>query len=51
VFHIKHTPGHPEDELDLNIAPGQQFSPNKLRSALERLYMGIVGVMKSLFFG
>ncbi|KAH7238082.1 hypothetical protein BKA59DRAFT_530807 [Fusarium tricinctum] len=42
VFHVKHTPGHPEDELDLNIAPGQQFSPNKLRSALERLYMGII---------
>jgi hypothetical protein len=48
VFHVKHTPELPEDELDLNIAPEQQFSPNKLRSALERLYMGIVGNEKFL---
>lgn len=50
VFHVKHTPDHPEDELDLNIASGQQFSPNKLRSALERLYMGIVGATRFKLF-
>ncbi|CAG7563787.1 unnamed protein product [Fusarium equiseti] len=39
VFHLKHVPNHPEDELDLNVAEDEQFSPNKLRAQLERLYM------------
>ncbi|KAJ4113241.1 hypothetical protein NW768_011518 [Fusarium equiseti] len=39
VFHLKHFPSYPEDELDLNVAEDEQFSPNKLRAQLERLYM------------
>jgi hypothetical protein len=42
VFHLKHTPNHPEGEMDLEIAEQEQFSPNKLRAQLERLYMGAV---------
>lgn len=44
VFHLKHVPNHPEDELDLNVAEDEQFSPNKLRAQLERLYMGAVSL-------
>ncbi|KAJ4269762.1 hypothetical protein NW762_001430 [Fusarium torreyae] len=40
VFHLKHVPSHPEGQLDLNVADEEQFSPNKLRAQLERLYMG-----------
>ncbi|KAM0495469.1 hypothetical protein ACHAP8_008060 [Fusarium lateritium] len=40
VFHLKHTPKHPEGEMDLEVAEQEQFSPNKLRAQLERLYMG-----------
>ncbi|RGP81495.1 hypothetical protein FLONG3_364 [Fusarium longipes] len=39
VFHLKHNPNHPEDEMDLEVAEEEQFSPNKLRAQLERLYM------------
>ncbi|KAF4440617.1 hypothetical protein F53441_12238 [Fusarium austroafricanum] len=42
VFHLKHVPNHPEDELDFNVAQEEQFSPNKLRAQLERLYMGAI---------
>ncbi|KAF5611412.1 uncharacterized protein FSUBG_2244 [Fusarium subglutinans] len=40
VFHLKHAPNHPEDEMDFNVAEEEQFSPNKLRAQIERLYMG-----------
>ncbi|KAF4501105.1 hypothetical protein FAGAP_2690 [Fusarium agapanthi] len=39
VFHLKHAPNHPEDEMDFNVAEEEQFSPNKLRAQIERLYM------------
>ncbi|CAF3461888.1 unnamed protein product [Fusarium graminearum] len=42
VFHIKHTPNHPKDKMDLEVAEDEQFSPNKLRAQLERLYMGAI---------
>ncbi|KAF4970067.1 hypothetical protein FSARC_2813 [Fusarium sarcochroum] len=41
VFHLEHRPDHPEGELDLDVAAGEQFSPNKLRAQVERLYMGV----------
>ena len=44
MFHLKSVPNHPEDELDLNVAEDEQFSPNKLRAQLERLYMGAVSL-------
>ncbi|KAF5689055.1 hypothetical protein FDENT_4557 [Fusarium denticulatum] len=42
VFHLKHAPNHPEDEMDFNVAEEEQFSPNKLRAQIERLYMEAV---------
>ncbi|KLO84705.1 Uncharacterized protein LW93_4984 [Fusarium fujikuroi] len=42
VFHLKHAPSHLEDEMDFNVAEDEQFSPNKLRAQIERLYMGAV---------
>lgn len=30
--------------MDFNVAEDEQFSPNKLRAQIERLYMGVVGV-------
>ncbi|CEI69236.1 hypothetical protein FVEN_g4011 [Fusarium venenatum] len=42
VFHLKHTPNHPEGEMDFEVAEQEQFSPNKLRAQLERLYMGAI---------
>ncbi|KAF5021922.1 hypothetical protein F66182_6025 [Fusarium sp. NRRL 66182] len=41
VFHLKHAPSHPREELDFNVAEAEQFSPNKLRAQIERLYMGV----------
>ncbi|KAI1038315.1 hypothetical protein LB505_007857 [Fusarium chuoi] len=42
VFHLKHAPDHPEDEMDFNVAAEEQFSPNKLRAQIERLYVGAI---------
>ncbi|EXL94964.1 hypothetical protein NOF04DRAFT_11126 [Fusarium oxysporum II5] len=42
VFHLKHAPNHPEDEMDFNVAEEEQFSPNKLRAQIERLYIGAI---------
>ncbi|KAI7769543.1 hypothetical protein LZL87_011427 [Fusarium oxysporum] len=42
VFHLKYAPDHPEDEMDFNVAEEEQFSPNKLRAQIERLYMGAI---------
>ncbi|KAF5656326.1 hypothetical protein FCIRC_13704 [Fusarium circinatum] len=42
IFHLKHTPNYPEHEMDFNVAEEEQFSPNKLRAQIERLYMGAI---------
>ncbi|CVK99281.1 uncharacterized protein FMAN_02143 [Fusarium mangiferae] len=42
VFHLKHAPNHPEAEMDFNVTEEEQFSPNKLRAQIERLYMGAI---------
>lgn len=41
VFHVKSIPEAPLDGLDLNIADQEEFSPDKLRSHVERLYMTV----------
>jgi hypothetical protein len=43
MYHVKEIPNPPPGGLDLNIADEEEFSPDKLRSNLERLYMTIVG--------
>ncbi|KAF5626721.1 uncharacterized protein FTJAE_9578 [Fusarium tjaetaba] len=47
VFHLKHAPNHPEDEMDFNVAEEEQFSPNKLRAQIERLYMEATTPLKT----
>jgi hypothetical protein len=46
MYHVKATPTAPLGGLDLNIADEDEFSPDKLRSNVERLYMTvIIGMM------
>ncbi|KPM35792.1 hypothetical protein AK830_g10778 [Neonectria ditissima] len=42
IFHLKEAPDHPPEYLDFHVAEEEEFSPNKLRAQLERLYMGMV---------
>ena len=46
MYHVKAVPQAPPGGLDLNIADEDEFSPDKLRSTIERLYMTIgVGLL------
>lgn len=46
MYHVKEIPNPPPGGLDLNIADEEEFSPDKLRSNVERLYMTIgIGMM------
>jgi Protein of unknown function (DUF3292) len=46
MYHVKAIPEAPPGGLDLNIASEDDFSPDKLRANIERLYMTvIVGVI------
>lgn len=42
MYHVKEIPTAPPGGLDMNIADEEEFSPDKLRSNLERTYMTIV---------
>ena len=42
MYHVKALPETPLGGLDLNIADEDEFSPDKLRSNFERLYMTVV---------
>lgn len=42
MYHVKAIPQAPPGGLDLNIADEDEFSPDKLRSTLERLYMTVI---------
>ncbi|KAI9801859.1 MAG: hypothetical protein M1833_002173 [Piccolia ochrophora] len=42
MYHVKAIPVAPLGGLDLNIADEDEFSPEKLRSNIERLYMTVV---------
>lgn len=42
MYHVKQIPTAPPGGLDLNIADEDDFSPDKLRSNLERLYMTVI---------
>jgi hypothetical protein len=46
MYHVKEIPNPPPGGLDMNIADEEEFSPDKLRSNIERLYMTIVGTHK-----
>ncbi|KAH6695704.1 hypothetical protein F5X68DRAFT_266984 [Plectosphaerella plurivora] len=42
IFQVKSIPEAPLAELDLNIAEEEEFSPEKLRAQIERLYMTVI---------
>jgi len=52
MYHVKALPEPPLMGLDLNIADEEEFSPDKLRANIERLYMtvivGLVGFYKHI---
>lgn len=46
MYHVKEIPTAPPGGLDMNIADEEEFSPDKLRANIERLYMTIgIGMM------
>ncbi|KAF2262598.1 hypothetical protein CC78DRAFT_569622 [Lojkania enalia] len=46
MYYVKEIPNPPPGGLDMNIADEEEFSPDKLRSNIERLYMTIgIGMM------
>ena len=46
MYHVKEYPHPVPGNLDLNIADEEEFSPDKLRANVERLYMTIgIGLM------
>lgn len=42
MYHVKAIPRAPPGGLDLNIADEDEFSPDKLRANIERLYMTLI---------
>lgn len=49
MYHVKAVPYPVPGNLDLNIADEEEFSPDKLRANLERLYTtAIVGVLAAI---
>lgn len=52
MYHVKEVPSAVPGNLDLNIADEEEFSPDKLRANIERLYMtviiGIIGAVKQV---
>ncbi|OAL36366.1 hypothetical protein AYO20_04262 [Fonsecaea nubica] len=42
MYHVKAIPQAPPGGLDLNTAEDEEFSPDKLRSNIERLYMTVI---------
>ncbi|KAL6405906.1 hypothetical protein AUP68_10790 [Ilyonectria robusta] len=49
VFRVKRIDEPPLDQLDLNIADDEDFSPDKLRAQLERFYMIVVASLFSFW--
>lgn len=42
IYHVKSIPNPVPGGLDLNIADDEEFSPDKLRANIERLYMTVI---------
>lgn len=49
VFHVKKIEERPLADLDMNIADDEEFSPEKLRAQLERLYMVVLVALFSFW--
>ncbi|RYP29750.1 hypothetical protein DL767_006571 [Monosporascus sp. MG133] len=51
VYHVKEVVDPLPGNLDLNIAEDEEFSPDKLRANVERLYMTVlIGIMNAAYF-
>lgn len=50
MYHVKEIPTAPPGGLDMNIADEEEFSPDKLRANLERVYMTIVRLIHPVSF-
>jgi hypothetical protein len=48
MYHVKEIPTAPPGGLDMNIADEEEFSPDKLRANIERLYMTIVSLKPNM---
>ncbi|KAK4570539.1 profilin, required for normal timing of actin polymerization in response to thermal stress [Recurvomyces mirabilis] len=49
MYHVKASASPPPGNLDLNIAEEEEFSPDKLRANLERLYMTVgIGLLAAV---
>lgn len=44
MYHVKAIDYPPPGGLDLNISDQEEFSPDKLRGNIERLYMTVVRI-------
>ena len=44
MYHVKETTKPVPGNLDLNIADEDEFSPDKLRSVIESLYLTVVSI-------
>jgi len=42
MYHVKEMTGTAPGNLDMNVAEQDEFSPDKLRATVERLYMTVV---------
>ncbi|KAF3404111.1 hypothetical protein DPV78_002449 [Talaromyces pinophilus] len=49
IYHVRDTPTLPLDNLDLNPVEDEEFSPDKLRSNIERLYMTVIVGLMNLY--
>ncbi|KAH8099327.1 hypothetical protein BXZ70DRAFT_1065633 [Cristinia sonorae] len=49
IFHVKAISQPPTGSLDLEYSPNEEFSPDKLRATLERLYMTVIIGMASFW--
>lgn len=47
IFHLKETSPPAPGGLDFIVSADEDFSPNKLRAQFERLYMGLVRMMRN----
>ena len=45
IYHVKETTAPVPGNLDMNVADEEEFSPDKLRATVERLYMTVVSRM------
>lgn len=48
VFNVRAIPSPPPGVLDLEISENEEFSPDKLRATLERLYITVVSTTSDI---